>query len=108
TGKRKLISVHSQSETMATCSRKDLPRFVSRKHLLLAKHVAVFSQLRTRNLRQHLVDQKRDVFIALCTILRRNTVRPKKCRHVPKRRFLIEPLDRTKDLEFIFERQPVT
>src|SRR5215208_1247809 len=100
--------MHPQTESVTTCSRKDLPRFVSRKYLLLAKHVAILRQLLLRNLRQHLIDDQRNVFIASESIFGRNAVRSEKRRDVAQRRFIIQSFDSAQDFEFVFQGQAIT
>src|SRR6185503_18555254 len=108
TGKRKLIRVDPQPEPMTTRSRKYLPRFIGRENFLFAEHIAKLSELLLRDLRQHLIDNQRHVFIASCSILRRNTVRSEKRRHITQRCLPIETLDRAQDLELVLQRQAVS
>src|SRR5215207_1820100 len=97
--------MHSQTKSLATRSRKNLPRFVSAEYILFTKHIAVFGEFLLRYSRQHLVGEQRNVFTTPASIFGRNTVCSKKRWHVAQRSLFIQLLDRTQNFDFIFQRQ---
>src|ERR1700738_3319035 len=107
-GKRKLIGMHAQTQSMTTRGRQYLPRLVGREYTFFAKNVAVLSQLFFRDARQHFIYDQVDITCPSRFVFRGNVVSTEKGRNVAQWRFSIQLLDGPQDLQLVFNRQPVT
>src|SRR5207245_895534 len=98
----------AQTESMTARRRKNPPGLVDRKHLFLAKDIAVLGQLILPDAGQHFVDDQLDISSSSRFVLFRNIVRAQTSWHVLKRRDLAQALDGVENLQLVFEREPVT